>query len=193
MKPTLAFDYDGVIANTNRLKSQWIAEYLGRDVAPGLCDRTRCVPIIGLDTYNLMSNEVYGREASLRAQPMPGAVEGIQALSQKHRLAIITARDEERLQWTREWLQNRDLARFFSVVRSSVGTSKPEIVTELGALSLVDDDPRHLRGAPEAPFARLLFAQGAHPDGIEPEITVVSDWPALVAALEGLSPSTSIV
>ena len=186
-KPLLAFDYDGVIANTNQIKSEWIPEHLGREVPPWQCARTRCVPIIGLAAYERMSKEVYGREASLRARPIPGAIEGIRALSRTHRLVIVTARDEGRIQWTREWLRGAGIARCFADIRSSAGASKPDIVAELGALSLVDDDARHLRGAPEVRFARLLFAQGTDPNEVEPGITVVPDWPALVSALSGLA------
>ena len=186
MNTVLAFDYDGVIANTNQVKSEWIARNLGQEVPPWQCDRTRCVPVIGLAAYERMSREVYGREASLGAQPMPGAIEGIRELAAMHRLVIVTARDEERMRWTREWLHSAGIERCFADIRSSVGGSKPDIVAGLGAAALVDDDARHLRGAPEARFARLLFLQGGEPGEVEPGIYAVPDWQTLIARLAGL-------
>ena len=58
----LAIDFDGTIADTNRVKAAWILDKLGVVVEPWRCDRTSCVPIIGAAAYEEMSDHVYERE-----------------------------------------------------------------------------------------------------------------------------------
>ena len=61
----IAIDYDGTIADTNRVKADWILQNLGQVVAPWNCDRTNCVPIIGESAYQIMGDVVYERESTL--------------------------------------------------------------------------------------------------------------------------------
>jgi hypothetical protein len=184
MTEILALDYDGVIADTNQVKSDWIAENLGQNVPPWLCNRTECVPIIGLENYNRMSPIVYGRGASLRARPVPGVLQAVQTLRQVYRLIIVTARTEEQIHWTREWLAQTGIADAFEDIHSSSGgIAKAEIVHQLGAVALVEDDVRHLLKFPEVPFARIHLAPqwaDAHSDS---GIVTVSDWQGVVSAL----------
>jgi len=184
MTEILALDYDGVIADTNQIKSDWIAENLGQAVPPWLCDRTECVPIIGLENYNRMSPIVYGREASLRARPMPGVLQAVPVLQQAYRLIIVTARTDEQIRWTREWLAQQGIADAVEDIHSSSGgVAKAEIVHQLGAVALVEDDVRHLLKRPEVPFARIHLAP--HLEGAQNDsgVVTVSDWPGVVAAL----------
>ncbi len=60
-RPAIGLDYDGIIADTNRVKARWIREHLGVEVEPWRCDRTRCVPIIGASAYESMGEVVYER------------------------------------------------------------------------------------------------------------------------------------
>lgn len=187
MSKLIALDYDGVIADTNQVKSEWIAEHLGMDVPPWLCDRTECVPIIGLENYAQMSPVVYGREASQRARPLPGAVEAIQSLRRTCRLAIVTARTAEQIQWVREWLAHQGIEDAFEgVYSSSGGMAKADIVRRLGAIALVEDDVRHLLQAPETRFARIHLAPHQEGASSHPGIAVARDWAAALAMLESL-------
>jgi hypothetical protein len=188
----IALDYDGVIADTNQIKSDWIAENLGLDVPPWLCDRTECVPIIGLENYNRMSPIVYGREASLRAQPVPGALEAVRALQRTYRLIIVTARTTEQIQWTREWLrQQRVEDAFGDILSSSGGIAKAEIVRQIGAIALIEDDVRHLLKWPEIRFVRIHLSPHVQGNASEPGIAAASDWPMALSLLQGMNQHTS--
>jgi hypothetical protein len=187
MTKTIALDYDGVIADTNQVKSDWIAGTLGLDVPPWLCNRTECVPLIGLENYNRMSPIVYGREASLRAQPMPGVLEAVHTLRQMYRLAIVTARTEEQVQWTREWLAQQGIEDAFEGIHSSSGgIAKADILRQLGAIALIEDDVRHLLKAPDYAFARIHLAPHLEEGASHPGIVTAGDWAALVTVLGNL-------
>jgi len=179
----VALDYDGVIADTNRVKSAWIARELGMDVPPGKCDRTRCTPIIGEEPYTRMSHYVYDREASLAAQPVPGALQGIAALRRAHRLAIVTARRGNSVDWAREWLARHGIADAFEDILSSHERVKVKMARELGAIALVDDDARHLRPHPEIEIVRLHYSPFPGSGVGEPGIVTVADWAGIVGAL----------
>jgi phosphoglycolate phosphatase-like HAD superfamily hydrolase len=188
MTETIALDYDGVIADTNQVKSDWIAETLSLDVPPWLCNRTECVPIIGLENYNRMSPIVYGREASLRARPVPGVLEALQTLRQMYRLAIVTARTEEQIQWTGEWLAAQGIEDAFEGIHSSSGgMTKAEIVCQLGAIALIEDDVRHLLKAPEVQFARIHLAPHLEIGTSHPGIITAGDWAAVLSVLRGIN------
>lgn len=183
MSKALALDYDGLIADTNRLKSEWIATELGREVPPWRCDRTQCVPLIGLEDYERMSGFVYGPKAWPVVEPTAGALAGLTELARTYRLFIVTARTPEQIRWTKEWLARRGIEGLFEGIHSSVGRTKAQIARQLSALALVDDDARHLRSTEETPYGRLLYAPDAHEAENEPGIIRVRDWLAIVATV----------
>lgn len=156
--PVLAIDYDGVVANTNEIKSLWIRNYLGLKVPSWRCDRTQCVPLIGIDNYEQMSQVVYGRKASLDAKPVAGAVQSIQRLSKLFRLYIVTARSKEKIKWVHQWLRMNSLETFLQGVMSSVGKSKAEVIAHIRAVALLDDDLRHLLSLAEHNFLKFNLA-----------------------------------
>jgi hypothetical protein len=137
-----------------------------------------------------MSPIVYGREASLRAKPMPGVLEAVRTLQQAYRLIIVTARTEEQIQWAWEWLALQGIEDAFEDVLSSRGTTKAEIVKRLGAIALVEDDIRHLRASPDLQFARIHLAPHAGETKAEPGILTVRDWSSIVSALATLAGSS---
>ena len=79
----VAIDYDGTIADTNRQKVKWIRARLGIDVEPWQCNRTDCVPLIGIEAYEEMGREIYERESSLAAPEVPGALGALRGLARR--------------------------------------------------------------------------------------------------------------
>lgn len=142
---SFGIDYDGTIADTNRVKAAWIRERLGRQVDPQVCDRTSCVPIIGADNYEDMAAVVYEREWSLKALPVAGAVDGLRTLRQYGRVYVLTARLPHRLTFAREWLEQHGAGEFADALLSSADSNKLSICKQHSIDVLVDDDERHLR------------------------------------------------
>lgn len=155
-----ALDYDGVISDTNSIKASWIKERLGIDIPIYECDRTTCVPLIGEEQYNKMSEDVYGRELSLQAKPVLGVYEALETLTRHGPLYVITARKEDNLAFAHEWLKKNDLEHFIDQIISLDNNSKITIAENLSCKVLIDDDKRHLLSNPNTKILLILIKIG---------------------------------
>ncbi len=140
----IALDYDGVIVDTNRAKAHWIEMNLGLRIPPGRCNRTECVPRIGITEYERMAKVVYGEQASLEALPVRGAQKVIGALSRHWGIYVLTQRDDERVKWATYWLEQNGLDSFIQDVIAAGDTPKLSWTERIGARAILDDDIRHL-------------------------------------------------
>jgi len=156
----VAIDYDGTVADTNRQKVKWIRARLGIDVAPWECNRTDCVPLIGIEAYEEMGREIYERESSLAAPEVPGALRAIRGLARRAELHIVTARPPRVMDFSREWLEEKDVVDCLAGIVSSEGSTKSEICAALGARALIDDDIRHLRDIEVEGLVRIYLQEG---------------------------------
>lgn len=156
----IAIDYDGTVADTNTEKVRWIKSNLHRDIAPWNCDRTDCVPLIGESEYRRMGEHVYGRESTLTAGPIPGAIESVSKLAEEHTLYLLSARGEKRLPFAVEWLVDKGIDPCFAGYKTSSGSSKAAVCHTLGASVLIDDDPRHLMDPELGEIHRILLQNG---------------------------------
>ena len=159
-KKMFALDYDGTIADTNALKTQWIQKHLGLDVAPYNCDRTWCVPLIGEDSYNAMALDVYSKENGLKAGVVPGANEALKTFAGHGRVYVVTARDSTNAPFAEEWLRTNGLMRYIEKIVPRTGKAKADVARSLGCRVLVDDDIRHLMDMPRDSILPLLLKPG---------------------------------
>jgi hypothetical protein len=173
----IAIDFDGTIGDANEQKAKWIKANLDLSLPSWQCSYTECVPIVGEEVHKPMGLSVYGREGTLRANEVSGALEALRALSDEHTLHIITARPEERIPSAREWLRRNDVLACIEEIHTSVGTTKATICSEIGAGILIDDDVRHLRENEPEGLMRILLQDGRidRPD-YGPGIAFCSSW-----------------
>lgn len=182
----IAIDYDGTIADTNREKVNWIAEKLGKSVSPWVCNRTDCVPLIGLDAYEKMGAYVYERESTLQAGEIPGALAALHMLSEKAALHVVTARPPRRLTYARQWLKKQGVLACFEELHTSAGSTKADVCAAIGADILIDDDIRHLQTLSSGELQRILLQEGRNerPD-CGPGILFCNSWQAVLACTVG--------
>lgn len=165
-RPGVALDYDGVIADTNAVKSRWIRRHLRRDVPPWETDRTNCVRLIGIEDYLKMAPHAYGWRASLSARPVAGARRALRTLAARCRVYLLTARRGSMLRGCREWLRRNGLDRHIEGYLTGGhadgrGEGKAALCARLGLRALVDDDERHFTGVDDPAVLRILFKNGA--------------------------------
>ncbi|MBN1290878.1 MAG: hypothetical protein JXB48_03485 [Candidatus Latescibacteria bacterium] len=183
-----ALDYDGTIADTNTIKSKWIRDEFGIEIAPYNCDRTWCVPIIGEDNYNRMSPFVYDREHSLQAKPIPGAPEALRTLSEHSPVYVVTARTGSNAPFAEEWLTEHGLMQYIERIIPGTGEPKITVAKSLGCSILIDDDIRHLTDMPGNGMKLLLIKPGFEGDVSLPlGVTLCTTWERLVEeAVKGI-------
>jgi len=173
--PMFALDYDGVIADTNSLISQWLRDHLGMERPAYFCDWSQLSPVIGEARYREMGSWVYGEEGTALAEPVPGVEAALEALAAAGPVYLITARNEALTRYTRGWLDARGWLRYFTDVITQGERLKVDIAKGLGCRALVDDDQRHLIPGPVPKLVLFRHGMGrpAHPlDGC----TVCSSW-----------------
>lgn len=184
----IAIDYDGTIADTNREKAKWIKTQLALEIAPWDCNRSDCVPLIGAEAYDEMSNWVYERESTLQAGEVPGALKALEELGQRADVYVITARPSRRVAFAREWLQNYGALQHIKDVRSIEGSSKAQICESIGAHVLIDDDLRHLQGAGCEGLRRVLLQHGRPEQPLcESGVSFCRTWAETIALVDSLA------
>ncbi len=181
-KPSLAIDFDGVIAETLSRKSAWIARHLGQAIGPADCSKSRCEPRIGAENYRRMSREL-GYADTLECLPFAGATAGLQRLAGEFAISVFTARPEEKAYWAREWFRHHGLVGAIKEVVSTYGRSKVALAVAAGSVGLVDNDMRHLCEESPASTRRIFFAP--EPGTARPRegVVTVCGWSELTEAL----------
>lgn len=121
-----------------------------------------------------------------------GADEALIKLKQSYDLVVVTARREELVGITGEWL-DRHYGELFSDVRyvpvwqDEGSVTKAEVCREIGASHLIDDYVEHCELAAASGINSLLFGNYAwnrHQD-ISPGITRVADWQEVLEYFDG--------
>ena len=186
----IGIDYDGTIADTNAVKSQWIQANLGQTIPPEKCDRTQCVPLIGKQNYERLAAVVYEREWSLRVSPVCGVVAALNKLSKAHQLVLVTARLKHRVEFASQWLMKQGLRGLFDEILSSDGTDKATICRDTGIDILLDDDRRHIDALDGQTTLGLWFRPDS-PDSLnrleQPEsVNSCVGWEAVVTVVTDL-------
>ena len=173
----IAVDYDGTIADTNLVKSEWLKRNIDIDIPPWRCDRTLCAAIIGEEKYNEMAGYVYGQELSLSALEVDGAKEGIKKLKELGSVFVLTARDVEALQWAKIWLEENGVSNNVEQVITSLGQPKLKLCQQYGINILIDDDQRHICEEEAGGILRILLKNGMDGTLDIPEyITICKNW-----------------
>lgn len=183
-------DYDGTIADTNRVKSQWIKENMGLDVAPWRCDRTLCEPVIGSEKYSEMARAVYGEKETLKAPEIDGVREALHALKALGDIFVVTARREETLPWVAAWLTEHGLRGYLDRLILSEGEPKLGLCLNHNVDVLIDDDQRHVFESDSPNVLKILFKNGMTESLSVPEyVTLCRNWSEVVTLVKGWIPN----
>lgn len=157
MKPVLIIDCDDTVAGTRHALRDALARE-GRFHPPESWRSSDLSQNFGLsidDALDLM----YRHEVLSRAPLEPGARSALNDLSQCFRLVMATARawHPRGLEVTYDWLERMNVASCFDEVRVMKWLDcKGVLATQLKAVGLVDDAPRHVRAAIACGTAGIL-------------------------------------
>jgi len=178
-------DYDGTIADTNVMIAKWIKMKVGIEVPPWKCDRTRCVPIIGLEIYEEMSDVVYEKEWTLKAPPVEGALEGLKKLKSLGRVYIVTARPKRRIKWAESWLRHHGVLDQIDGFISAWNKSKRDLCREYSINILLDNDERHLTAIKDEDIVKVLIKNGGPKQlNVPRDLLYVTCWEEFLRIVE---------
>lgn len=159
----LAFDIDGVVADTMALFVELARERLGltefsRDHLTRY-NLYECVPAPGEAIDEILCLTL-SDDYTARIPPCPGAREVLGKLGQFVPLRFVTARiwSESILQWLRELLPNVDRENI-QVVATGDPKIKPEVLEKLGVKVFVEDRPDTCCALRERGFEVIIFDQ----------------------------------
>jgi uncharacterized HAD superfamily protein len=181
-------DFDGVVADTNTRKAAWILTTLGSAISPDQCNRSACVPLIGVEAYNRLADWAYSPEATLTTTPVRGAAAALRSLSKSHRVVIVTARGETNRSAVETWLDSQQLRADVSSIESSAGTTKLAIARACRASWLLDDDIRHLVDLAGTEVNAALFRLTRARESVPPNVTTIYSWSRFLELVNNSEP-----
>lgn len=156
----IAIDFDGVIADIPKSKSEWIRNKLEIHVPPWKTDREKCVPIIGEGFYTEMTEKVY-REIGETVE-VKDARKSLEELKNAGNLLyFVTSRTQERMQFALEWLKLKQMYDYFDDFYCAADDPSKALFVERQKIdAIIDDELRFLLGLPEHTIKILLATGG---------------------------------
>ncbi len=177
----IGLDFDGVIADCSRLKSEAALKLYGVHIPPEGFKKELIVArgLLTLERYRELQKLIYGsREYGLQMMPVLEVFTYLNAITTQHDVCIVTSRREAEVLIAREWLnmQNPDIEiKFISV---GYGNSKAEALQ--GYDIYVDDDLDKLLPLVEVVPHRFLFSWGYNRHIVEGNVAQrVDSWAEL--------------
>ena len=159
-KMKIGLDFDGVISDCGRLKSDGARILYGVDIPP---ERFKTELVVGagiltLEQYRHLQKQIYeNSEIGLSMLPVDGIFEFIPRLQQEnHDLVIVTSRNEGSCDIVREWMKRQNLS--LKLIGIGGGTKKTEACRGLDVY--IDDDLDKLEPLVDFVPHRYLFSWG---------------------------------
>lgn len=178
----LGIDFDGTVADTTEAKVRYALQHFGERVTGLETTGPHGAKRLGQERYVEMVEAVHQTEWTLSIVPMPGAIEALHALAERHDLFIVTARNDDEIGWAREWLRPHGV-RFRDVVHTN-RAPKDAACESLGIDVMLDDSPYVLR---------QLESLDTHLALMDAEYNRASEYPARTRRVIDWSAFTDLV
>jgi uncharacterized HAD superfamily protein len=183
----LGIDFDGTVADITDAKIRFAREHFNEDITPRETYREHGIGRLGEERFIRMVHEAHATAWTLSMQPMAGALESLHTLAADHDLFIVTARNDDEIDWARQWLERHDLP-----IQDVLHTSrepKTAACESLGVHLMLDDSPYVLRGLAGTDLhLALIDAEYNRDDELPARTHRVEGWTAfeeLVARVAG--------
>lgn len=136
----IGLDFDGVISDCGKLKSDVAKIIYGKEIAPHLFKRELIVGqnLLTEEEYNNLQNLIYGtREYGFKMEPVSDMLTYMSALiNQGHEVKVITSRNKDWVNIAQEWLEEKGIKIEFI----GVGTGVSKYDAAQGLDVYIDDD-----------------------------------------------------
>lgn len=156
----IGLDFDGVISDCGKLKSEAAKRLYGVDIQPEQFKKEVVINngLLTAAQYRDLQRIIYGtREIGFLMEPVAGALDYIPRLSSLgHTLLVVTSRGEREVEIAKEWSVTRGLTLAF--ISTRYGMSKAVACTGLDVY--IDDDLDKLEPLVEIIPHRFLLSWG---------------------------------
>jgi len=156
----IGLDFDGVISDCGKLKSEAGRKFYGLDIPPGQFKKELVIGGGHLTEaqYRSLQKRIYGTEEfGLLMEPVPGALQHIETLLLAgHELTVVTSRSNESLQVAESWSARQGLKIPF--IGCGYNVTKAAACTGLDIF--IDDDLDKLVPLVDIVPHRFLFSWG---------------------------------
>lgn len=156
----IGLDFDGVITDCGKLKSERARQNYGIEIPPERFKKELVVDtgILTLKQYRYLQKQIYEtREIGLTMSPVEGVLEFVPRLQQEgYMLTIVTSRDNSASNIAREWMKMNGLD--VHLISSGLGRSKANVCKDLDVY--IDDDLDKLEPLIGIVPHRYLFSWG---------------------------------
>jgi len=136
----IGLDFDGVIADNNKLKTDGAKFLYNLDIPSGQFKKEILIKnnILTLEQYRELQRFIYGSERSnLKMDPVDGVLEYLpKIISAGNEILVVTSRSEEAVPFMKTWSESNGLNLDF--IALGYGNSKKEATAHLDLY--VDDD-----------------------------------------------------
>ena len=186
----IGLDFDGVISDCGKLKSDGAKKLYGVDIPPAKFKKEIVVgeKHLTANQYRELQKIIYGtREIGFLMEPVGGVLHHLPLLvAEGHIILIVTSRGEVEIEIAKEWSLLQGLQLDF--VGVGYGNSKADAATGLNLY--VDDDLDKLEPLVDVVPHRFLFSWGynAHVD-IGTIAKRIASWEELYRAVQALENS----
>lgn len=182
----VAFDFDGVIADTTSKKINWLKE--NKNISLNRVDKTNFYKLLSSfysnyeidELYKCMSKSIFIEDVLLSTEEVTNALSSLKKISNMYEIYIVSSRTPNMLKSVKKWLKLNDADKYIKKIISSSNRSKQDICVMNNIDFLCDDDVRHLLD--EKIKNRLLFSSDKYQGNSS--IMLVSSWDEIVDALD---------
>lgn len=182
----VAFDFDGVIADTTSKKINWLKE--NKNISLNRVDKTNFYKLLSSfysnyeidELYKCMSKSIFIEDVLLSTEEVTNALNSLKKISNMYEIYIVSSRTPNMLKSVKKWLKLNDANKYIKKIISSSNRSKQDICVMNNIDFLCDDDVRHLLD--EKIKNRLLFSSDKYQGNSS--IMLVSSWDEIVDALD---------
>jgi uncharacterized HAD superfamily protein len=191
---TIGVDADDVIAAHAAAFARFSNENYGTNITADEYDDDwfRFWGDISMEEVERRATEFHTPEITLEYAKIEEAVPVLEELHDDYRLALITARPQQIVAVTHDWLDIHyngvfDEVHFVPIWEPTNTITKADICRSIGADYLLDDAVRHCNPAVRMGITALLFGKNLYPtEEVDPRVIQVEDWDMVRNYFQGI-------
>lgn len=187
-------DVDGVLAKFTEQFIDFINARYKYDLDISQITRLKFEDILHLDSGKISEYLMEFKDSGghLKVEPIEGSIEGIEKLSKKHEIHIVTSRrkdvcGDETIEWLEKYYPNKFKSinmKELSNEEQDRGVYKRIKIAEISPDFHIEDDIDHISHVKELPLTIVMYSQPWNVGYSDPKILKAKNWEEIVDYLD---------